>query len=351
MTRPRFHWFLPMQQDQRAYGDRTGIRKATPRYVRDVARAAEASGFESVLVMTGHRTLDPWLTAALAAQDTQTLRFIVAFRAGYALPTLIAQQIETFQYLFGGRLDVNVVTGSDPDEQLAYGDELPKETRYRRAGEFLEILEAEFAGEPYDFAGEHYRVTGGGRPRPLSPKPTVFFGGLSEEAAHVAAAHADVQLMYGETPPMAAEHVERVSKLAAARGRRVEFGIRIQVISRDRAEDAWAETDRILARLTPEQVARRQRELAERQSVGQRRVQSLNPGVIDPDRLRPYPNIWSGLGLIGGGGGSTALVGSHAEVAERIQEYVEAGVRHFIVSGAPLLEEAYRFGEGVLPLL
>ncbi|WP_248960882.1 LLM class flavin-dependent oxidoreductase [Sphaerisporangium perillae] len=351
MTRPSFHWFLPMYQDQRAYADDRGIREATPRYIKDVARAAEAAGLESLLLATGHGTKDTWLTAALAAQDTQTIRFIVAFRTGYTLPTLTAQMIETFQYLFDDRLDINIVTGSDPDEQQAYGDEISKETRYQRTREFVQILEAEFAGQRYDFAGDYYQVSGGGRRQPISRRPTVFFGGLSEEAAHVGAAHADVQLMYGETPPMAAEHVERISKLAETYGRRVEFGIRIQVISRDRSEDAWAETDRILSRLTPEQVARRQRELAERQSIGQQRVQSLNPGVIDRERLRPYPTIWSGLGLVGGGGGSTALVGSHEEVAERIQEYVDAGIRHFIVSGAPLLEEAYRFGEGVLPLL
>ncbi|MEV8516417.1 LLM class flavin-dependent oxidoreductase [Dactylosporangium sp. NPDC051484] len=349
--KPSFHWFLPMYRDNRSYGGDPGAREATPKYLRDVARAAEANGFESMLLATGHDTKDTWLTAAAVAQHTETIRFIVAFRAGYTLPTLTAQMIETFQYLFPDRLDINIVTGSDVEEQTAYGDEIAKADRYRRTKEFLEILDAELAGGRYDFAGDHYRVSGGGRPAPISRRPTIFFGGLSEESADVGAAHADVQLMYGETPPMAAEHVERISKLAAAHGRSIEFGIRIQVISRDRSEDAWAETDRILAKLTPQQVARRQRELAERQSIGQQRVQSLNPGVIDPDRLRPYPTIWSGLGLIGGGGGSTALVGSHAEVAERIQEYTEVGIRHFIVSGAPLLEEAYSFGEGVIPLL
>jgi alkanesulfonate monooxygenase len=149
---------------------------------------------------------------------------------------------------------------------------------------------------------------------------------------------------------MAAEHVERVSKLAAEYDRPVEFGIRIQVISRDRSEDAWAETERILEKLTPEIVAERQEQLAKRQSVGQARVQSLNPGVIDRDGLNPYRNFWSGLGLVGGGGGSTALVGSHEEVAETIRDYLDVGVSHFIVSGAPLLEEAYQFGEGVIPL-
>lgn len=348
--RPVFHWFLPMYQDSRHYGGDPAARAANPDYLRDVTRAAQRNGFESLLLATAHASRDTWLTAAAVAAHTERIRFIVAFRTGYTLPTLTAQMIDTFQQLNADRLDINIVTGSDGPEQRAYGDDIAKDVRYRRTDEFLTVLDAELRGEAYRFSGEYYQADSPGRPSPVSRRPTVFFGGLSPEAADIGARHADVQLMYGETPPMAAEHVERVSALAARHGRQIEFGIRIQVISRDRTEDAWAETERILARLTPEQVATRQRQLAERQSIGQRRVQSLNPGVIDPDRLRPYPTIWSGLGLIGGGGGSTALVGSHEEVAERIGEYLSVGVRHFIVSGAPLLEEAYRFGEGVIPL-
>ena len=349
-SRPSFHWFLPMRGDNRSYGGDPRPREATREYIGHVARAAEANGFSSMLLATSHASRDTWLVGAAAAAATSTIRFIVAFRAGYTLPTLTAQMIETFQYLYDDRLDINIVTGSEGDEQRAYGDEIAKDERYRRTAEFLAVLEKELAGEKFDYAGDHYRVSGGGRPGPKPRRPRIFFGGLSPESAEVGATYADVQLMYGETPPMAAEHIERVGALARERGRELEFGIRIQVITRDRSEDAWAETERILSRLTPGQVARRQRELATRASVGQQRVQSLNPGVLDPDQLRPYPTIWSGLGLVGGGGGSTALVGSHEEVAERIEEYVKVGIRHFIVSGAPLLEEAYRFGEGVIPL-
>jgi alkanesulfonate monooxygenase len=62
------------------------------------------------------------------------------------------------------------------------------------------------------------------------------------------------------------------------------------------------------------------------------------------------PNLWAGVGLARGGAG-TALVGSHQEVADRIEEYAEIGIDEFVLSGYPHLEEAYWFGEGVLPVL
>ena len=71
------------------------------------------------------------------------------------------------------------------------------------------------------------------------------------------------------------------------------------------------------------------------------------------------PDLRAGVGLVRGGAG-TALVGSHAEVADRIEEYARLGLsefilsgypHEFILSGYPHLEEAYWFGEGVLPIL
>jgi alkanesulfonate monooxygenase len=68
------------------------------------------------------------------------------------------------------------------------------------------------------------------------------------------------------------------------------------------------------------------------------------------EALSVAPNLWAGVGLARGGAG-TALVGSHAEVAERIEEYADLGISEFVLSGYPHLEEAYWFGEGVLPIL
>ena len=68
------------------------------------------------------------------------------------------------------------------------------------------------------------------------------------------------------------------------------------------------------------------------------------------DKLEVSPNLWAGVGLVRGGAG-TALVGDPATIAERIDEYRRAGCDSFILSGYPHLEEAYSFGELVLPLL
>jgi alkanesulfonate monooxygenase len=120
------------------------------------------------------------------------------------------------------------------------------------------------------------------------------------------------------------------------------------VIARDTAEEAWAEAQRLLDGLDPAAIDRAQTIQRASQSEGQRRMLQLHGGRLD--QLEVYPNLWAGVGLVRGGAG-TALVGSHDEVAERIAEYHELGIDEFILSGYPHLEEAYRVGEGVLPIL
>ena len=95
-------------------------------------------------------------------------------------------------------------------------------------------------------------------------------------------------------------------------------------------------------------IAAAQADFATTMSEGQRRMASLHGG--SKADLEIHPNVWAGIGLVRGGAG-TALVGSHDEVADRIAEYAELGFDEFILSGYPHLEEAFWFGEGVLPRL
>ena len=346
----RVHWFLPTAGDDRhvvGFGATSGHRHPTREYLALVARAAERAGFDAVLTPTGTVCEDAWITTASLLPETTRLRFLVAFRPGAVNPTLAAQMAATYQRLAGGRLLLNVVTGGDPDEQRRFGDWLDHDARYDRTDEFLTVLRGAWNG-PFDYAGTYYEMAGATVSTPPDPIPEIFFGGASPAAEQVAARHADVYLAWGEPPAMVAERVRRVASLAATEGRHPRFGIRLHVIARDTAEEAWAEAQRLLDRMDPTAIAAAQAQFAATESVGQQRMAALHGGR--PDRLEVAPNLWAGYGLVRGGAG-TALVGSHEEVADRIEEYHRIGFDHFIFSGQPHLEEAVAFGEGVLPVL
>jgi alkanesulfonate monooxygenase len=360
-----FHWFLPTSGDgrgivgggvgptARASGARVVTRQPDIDYLAQIARSAEQLGFTGVLTPTGTWCEDAWLVTSALVSQTQRLKFLVAFRPGLASPTLAAQMAATYQRISRGRLLLNVVTGGEDTEQRRFGDHLTHDQRYERTGEFLDIVRGAWSGVPYDFTGRHYQVTGATVLSPPDPLPTVYFGGSSDAAGPVAARYADVYLTWGEPPAQVARKLAWVRGLAEAAGRRLRFGIRLHTISRDSSKAAWAEADRMLADLSMAEINSSQQALAKSVSVGQARMASLHAryrsGGTATD-LEIYPNLWAGVGLVRGGAG-TALVGSHAEVADRIEEYAALGIDEFIFSGYPHLEEAYWFGEGVLPVL
>lgn len=352
-----FHWFLPTNGDSRhVVGGGHGTpatasgrdRPPTVAYLSQIARAAEDLGFVGALTPTGAWCEDAWLTTAMVSQHTERLKFMVAFRPGFVSPTLAAQMAATFQRQSGGRLLLNVVTGGENHEQRAYGDFLDKDDRYRRTGEFLQIVRELWEGKTVGLVGEHLQVEDARLARVPDPVPEVYFGGSSPIAGEIAARHVDVYLTWGEPPAAVAEKIAWIRALAEKEGRSVRFGVRLHVITRDTAEQAWAEAGRLLAGFDTQTVRAVQAGLARSESEGQRRMLALHGGSRDD--LEIYPNLWAGIGLVRGGAG-TALVGSHDEVAERIAEYHRLGIDEFVLSGYPHLEEAYSFGEGVLPRL
>ncbi|MFI0735413.1 LLM class flavin-dependent oxidoreductase [Streptomyces sp. NPDC021225] len=352
-----FHWFLPTNGDSRhvvggGHGtpvtEAGGDRPPTVGYLSQIARAAEDLGFVGALTPTGAWCEDAWLTTAMVSQRTERLKFLVAFRPGFLSPTFAAQMASTYQRHTGGRLLLNVVTGGESREQRAYGDFLDKDARYARTGEFLGIVRDLWDGRTVNLTGDHLRVAEAKLTRLPDPVPEVYFGGSSPAAGAVAARHADVYLTWGEPPAAVAEKITWVRGLAARQGRSPRFGIRLHVITRDTAEQAWAEAGRLLDGFDDDTVRAVQEGLGRSESEGQQRMLALHGG--GRDGLEIHPNLWAGIGLVRGGAG-TALVGSHAEVADRIAEYHALGIDEFILSGYPHLEEAYWFGEGVLPVL
>jgi len=324
-----------------------------------IAKTAETLGFEAVLTPTGTWCEDAWIATAALSQATTRLKFLVAFRPGLISPTLVAQQAATFQRISGGRLLLNVVTGGDPVEQKRFGDHLDHDQRYERTGEFLEIVRGiarsgnsgrrsirratfHIEGARIDFANgpcRRFSSEGPVLPRRMSRRAMSTLISSGARARRRGGAH-------------------RTNAGTRRRhGRKLSFGIRLHVISRDTEEDAWREAERLLAKLTPARIAEARAILSRTESVGQRRMSALHRDsetvALATGRVRDLeisPNLWAGYGLVRGGAG-TAIVGSHEQVAALIEEYHAAGFDHFILSGQPHVEEAYHFAEGALAIL
>ena len=361
----KLHWFLPTYGDSRlivggGHGTPAGAahsdRDASIDYLASIVRAAESFGFTGALIPTGAWCEDAFVTAALLARETTSLAFLVAFRPGLVSPTLSAQMAATFARHAPGRILLNVVVGGEAHEQRAFGDHLDKDVRYQRADEFLDVVRRLWAGETVTTHGEHIRVDEASLATLPNPIPPLYFGGSSVAAGPVAARHADVYLTWGEPPTAVREKIEWIRAEAAEQGRSVRFGIRLHTISRDSADEAWSQADKLVDALDDETVRSAQAGLSRSQSEGQRRMLALHEANRadgtwhDARALEIARNLWAGVGLVRGGAG-TALVGSHTDVADRIAEYAEIGIDEFIFSGYPHLEELFWFGEGVVPIL
>ncbi|MEJ0095948.1 MAG: FMNH2-dependent alkanesulfonate monooxygenase [Methylocella sp.] len=343
-------WFLPTHGDGRYLGTSHGAREVSLRYLAQIAQAADELGYFGVLLPTGRSCEDSWVVASALAPLTRRLRFLVAVRPGLQSPTLAARMTATLDRISEGRLLINVVTGGDPIENKGDGIFLSHDERYEITDEFLQIYSRLLAGEEVTFKGAHLQVEGGKLLFPPIQQggPPLYFGGSSPAGQAIAARSIEKYLTWGEPPAQVAEKTAAMRSRAAAVGRTVSFGIRLHVIVRESADEAWAAAAKLIEHVDDATIAEAQKAFARMDSVGQQRMAALHQG--QRGNLEISPNLWAGVGLVRGGAG-TALVGDPETVAERMREYMAAGIDTFILSGYPHLEEAYRFAELVLPLL
>ncbi len=339
-------WFLPTHGDGHFLGTSQGARPVTLPYLKQVAQAADSLGYYGVLIPTGRSCEDSWVVASALAPLTERLRYLVAIRPGIISPTVSARMAATLDRLSGGRLLINVVTGGDPDENRGDGIHLSHAERYEVTDEFLKVWRRVLQGESVDFEGKHINVQNAKALYPpiQQPYPPLYFGGSSDAAHDLAAEQVDVYLTWGEPPAAVAEKLADVRARAAKQGRTVKFGIRLHVIVRETADEAWQAASKLIEHISDDTIESAQKSFSRFDSEGQKRHGGRR------DNLEIAPNLWAGVGLVRGGAG-TALVGDPQQVAERIKEYADLGIESFIFSGYPHLEEAYRFAELVFPLL
>jgi alkanesulfonate monooxygenase len=329
-----------------------GSRNLDYSYFQQLAKAYDRLGFTGALFATGAH--DVWVLAAALLPETERMKFLVAIHPGLIPPTLLGKMAATFQEFSRGRLLINIVSG-DAKMLGAYGMKLPHDERYQMADEYLSLWHRLMAGESVTHDGKYFSLEGAKLALPAGTSiqpPPLWFGGSSAPAIDIAAKHTDTYLSWGETPEQIEHKFNQVKERAKHYGRTLNCGIRLYVIVRDTDAEAWDHANWLYEKMDDVAIAGNQRFVSNTDSIGQQRMSEMHGGV-KPANLRDLevaPNLWAGIGLVRPGPG-TAIVGSPDTVVRTLEAYQAAGVDTFILSGMPLLEEAYRFAETVLPKL
>jgi alkanesulfonate monooxygenase len=322
-------------------------RRSSYAHCRDILLTAEALGYSNILLptsyMVGQETLS--FAAALAPQ-TKQINVLTAVRTGEIHPPMLARHIATLDHLLKGRLTINIINSDLP------GLREDGEFRYQRCREVIQILKQAWTSERLDFDGRIYKnlhlSADPVKPYQQNGGPLLYFGGISDGSKDVCAEYCDVFLMWPEPEESIRQTMEDMSRRAAAYGRVVDFGLRIHVIVRDTEEEARAYAKKLMSRFEPERL-----------NLKHRSQDSTSAGVLRQDQIREQladaddfvePQLWTGIGRARSGCGG-AIVGNPEQVLQKLQRYMNMGIRAFILSGYPLLEESKLFAEKVLPHL
>ncbi len=310
-----------------------------------IVRAAEAGGFDSILMPSGYALgIDTVAFTAAVARATSHITPIVAVRMGEVWAPQMARQLATLDHLLQGRMVVNVISSELPGETLASGP------RYQRTLEHMHALRTLLDGQRLEARGQFVSLAvDPPRVRSVSGRcPPLYFGGLSDDAREVAAAAADVYLMWPDTMEAVTALIADMRERATRHGRSLRFGYRVHVVVRATEAEAIAAAQHLVAALDPDVgEAIRSRSL-DSQSAGVRAQASLRDAADVEGFVEP--NLWTGIGRARSGCGA-AIVGDPAQVADKIRGYQALGLDTFILSGYPHLDECRRFASLVMPLL
>jgi alkanesulfonate monooxygenase len=243
-----------------------------------------------------------------------------------------------------GRLTLNVISSDFP------GEVADSAFRYRRSHEVVQILRQAWTRDNIDHEGEVYQFRGvttdPAKPYQQNGGPLLYFGGYSPDALELCGAECDVYLMWPEPKEQIAERMRAVHARAAAHGRTLDYGLRVHVIVRDTEAEARDYAEHLVSRLDDEYG----------RIIRDRAHDSISLGVAHQARARELADkfgyverhLWTGIGRARSGCGA-AIVGSADQVLSELEEYRKMGIRAFILSGYPHIDEAEQFGRLVLP--
>lgn len=340
-------WFSALCSDDFQYlGVPDGTLRSSWAHCSNIVKKAEAQGFRNILCPSSYQVGQDTLSfVAGCAPITEKINLLAAVRCGEMQPIMLARTIATLDHMLEGRLTVNIISSDFP------GEKANSAFRYQRSREVVEILKQAWTQDEINYQGQVYNfsslTTDPAKPYQTGG-PLLYFGGYSPAALELCGQHCDVYLMWPEPKEQIAERMRAVNAVAERYERSLDYGLRVHVIVRDTEQEAREYAQHLVSKL--EDDAGR--------AIRERALDSTSLGVAHQAKNRDLadmegfvePHLWTGVGRARSGCGA-AIVGSTDQVLSELESYQKMGIRAFILSGYPHMEECEHFGTRVMPQL
>ncbi len=341
-------WFSALCSDDFRYlGVPDDDLRSSWEHCAQIVQSAEANGFRNILCPSSYQVGQDTLSfVAACAPITSSINLLAAVRCGEMQPLMLARTLATLDHMLKGRLTVNIISSDFP------GETADSAFRYRRSHEVVQILRQAWTRDEIDHQGEVYQFSkvsaDPAKPYQQNGGPLLYFGGYSPDALELCGAQCDVYLMWPETKDELAGRMKAVHERAAAHGRTLDYGLRVHMIVRDTEAEAREYARDLVSRLDDEKGKEIRQRALDATSLGVAH-QARNRDLAD-DEGYVEPRLWTGIGRARSGCGA-ALVGSADQVLSEIEAYRKMGIRAFIFSGYPHIDECEHFGRLVMPHL
>jgi alkanesulfonate monooxygenase len=341
-------WFSALCSDDYQYlGMPDGALRSSWEHCSQIVQKSEANGFRNILCPSSYQVGQDTLSfVAGCAPITDNINMLAAIRCGEMHPIMLARTVATLDHMLKGRLTLNVISSDFP------GQKESSPYRYQRSREVVQILKQAWTQDEINFNGKIYNFEGvstePARPYQQNGGPLLYFGGYSPDAIELCAEHCDVYLMWPESKEDLANRMLAVNARAEAHGRTIDYGLRVHMIVRDTEAEAREFARELVSKLDDDTGS----------AIRDRALDSGSLGVSRQARNRDFadmegfiePHLWTGVGRARSGCGA-ALVGSVDQVLSEIESYQKMGIRSFIFSGYPHLDECDYVGKLILPEL
>ena len=341
-------WFSALCSDDYQYlGLPDGALRSSWEHCSQIVQKSESNGFRNILCPSSYQVGQDTLSfVAGCAPITDKINMLAAIRCGEMQPIMLARSVATLDHMLKGRLTLNVISSDFP------GQKEPSAYRYQRSREVVQILKQTWTQDEINFNGKIYNFEGistePARPYQKNGGPLLYFGGYSLDAIELCAEHCDVYLMWPESKDDLANRMLAVNTRAKAHGRTLDYGLRVHMIVRDTEAEAREFARELVSKLDDETGSAIRDRALDSGSLGVSR-QARNRDLADMEGFIE-PHLWTGVGRARSGCGA-ALVGSADQVLSEIEAYQKMGMRSFIFSGYPHLDECDYVGKLVLPEL